>query len=144
MDAWTADSPFGPAPEAVTKLSEIHGWSSYRAAVNVGPAEPLDCPKCGVRRSRHLWYMYEYCTLMWLFGIVSRRIGYVLSCATCSTSEAIADEEGKGRQTREVRIPSCAAMGSAFSWPSRPPGAFAWRSARSYSSWSDGAFGRRG
>jgi hypothetical protein len=105
MDAWTADSPFGPAPEAVTKLSEIHGWSSYRAAVNVGPAEPLDCPKCGVRRSRHLWYMYEYCTLMWLFGIVSRRIGYVLSCATCSTSEAIADEEGKGRQTREVRIP---------------------------------------
>jgi hypothetical protein len=42
---------------------------------------------------------------MWPFGVVSRRIGYVLSCGTCSTSEAISDEEGKGRQARELRIP---------------------------------------
>jgi hypothetical protein len=41
----------------------------------------------------------------WVFGIVSRRIGYVLSCEGCRRSESIPEEEGKGRQTVEPRIP---------------------------------------
>jgi hypothetical protein len=43
--------------------------------------------------------------MAWIFGIVSRRIGYVLSCVGCRWSESIPEEEGKGRQTVEPSIP---------------------------------------
>jgi hypothetical protein len=86
-------------------LVALHGWASHTAAIDLRIVEPLDCPRCGARRSRHLWYMYEYCTMGWIFGIVSRRIGYVLSCASCRWSESVPEEEGEGRRTVEPRIP---------------------------------------
>ena len=85
-------------------IFHLHGWSSHSAAIDLGIIEPLDCDSCGGRRTVRLWFLYEYCTMAWIFGIVSRR-AYAFVCDACGTRREVPEYEAKGRQTRAVRIP---------------------------------------
>lgn len=90
--------------EILGKIHHLHAWSSHQEAVDLGIIEPLDCDACGHRRAVRLWFLYEYCTMAWIFGIVSRRT-YALVCGHCGARREIPEWEVEGRQTKPVRIP---------------------------------------
>jgi hypothetical protein len=87
-----------------SSLIGLHGWDSHSAAIDLEIVEPLDCQDCGSRRTVRLWFLYEYCTMAWVFGIVSRRL-YMMVCDACGVRREVPEDEAKGRQTREVHIP---------------------------------------
>jgi len=85
-------------------LLGLHGWSSHSAAIDLGIYKPLDCDACGRKGTVRLWFLYDYCTMAWIFGIVSRRL-YAMVCETCGARREVSEYEARDRQSREVHIP---------------------------------------
>ena len=89
----------------IESLFKLHGWSSHSAAVDVGLLEPQDCAACAGKRTVGLWFLYEYCAMAWVFGIVSRGPVYALVCGTCGARREVPEEEAKFMVTRPAHIP---------------------------------------
>ncbi|HEV8579461.1 MAG TPA: hypothetical protein VGX68_10300 [Thermoanaerobaculia bacterium] len=89
----------------IDSLFSLHGWSSHSAAVDLGPPEPQDCTACGSKRTVRLWFLYGYCAMAWVFGIVSRKPVYALVCGTCGARKEVPEEEAKFMQTKPAHIP---------------------------------------
>lgn len=87
-----------------SSLIGLHGWRSHSAAIDLEIFRLLDCQSCGKRQTVRLWFLYEYCTMAWVFGIVSRR-QYVMACDACGVRKEVTEDEAKRWQTREVHIP---------------------------------------
>ncbi|HVT56948.1 MAG TPA: hypothetical protein VHR45_00995 [Thermoanaerobaculia bacterium] len=79
-------------------------WGSNKDAADIGPDVSLDCTACKGQGKVRLWLFYEYCTLVHIFGIVSRR-RYGLLCDACGYTWEVAAAEAKARQTLPARIP---------------------------------------
>ena len=73
-------------------LIGLHGWDSHSAAIDLAIVEPLDCQDCGSRRTVRLWFLYEYCTMAWVFGIVSRRL-YAMICDGCGVRREVPEDD---------------------------------------------------
>lgn len=80
------------------------GWSVHSAAVDLGLPAPLHCKACGGQGTVGLWLFYDYCTMAFVFGIVSRR-EYAMACSACGARREVPEHELQGRQTRPARIP---------------------------------------
>ncbi len=88
-----------------TAIQALHGWSADSAAVDVGLLEPQDCVTCGDKRTVRLWFLYEYCAMAWIFGIVSRGPVYALVCGICGARREVPEEEAKFMVTKPAHIP---------------------------------------
>ena len=88
----------------IENLFRLHGWSSHRAAVDVGLLEPQDCAACNGKRTVRLWFLYEYCAMAWVFGIVSRGPVYALVCGNCGARKEVPEEEAKFMVTKPAHI----------------------------------------
>jgi hypothetical protein len=78
---------------------------AHSAAVDLELLELQDCAACGEKRTVRLWFLYEYCTMAWIFGIVSRGPVYALICGHCATRKDVPEEEAKFMQTKPAEIP---------------------------------------
>ena len=89
----------------IENLFRLHGWSAHSAAVDVGLLEPQDCIACGGKRTVRLWFLYEYCAMMWVFGIVSRGPVYAMICGACKAKKEVPEEEAKFMVTKPTQVP---------------------------------------